>query len=488
MNKTLLSVAVIQAAVASSAQAMQVLDDSDMASVSGQSGITIEVTTNDANGEMLTTGEIRYTEEDKDGQGADNLTIDGMSLRTITTDADGVMTGVDTIRTTIDVDDQGNVHIRQSDIDTLELEFGEIALSGRSLFGGVRLSVWKFIGDSYLETVLLNDPAGSKIGFVTAMEEGSGLTYQFDEDGLTFSTDIVFLPKIGETTFRSEVFLTGDTDELKLEIGETSGSLEIRNISLLNDKGENIFGANNFGDLGYGDITVNTGYFTIAANQDPDVDGIAGRINSDLTVGNVFYRTGDQRLNLNNVNLNTNGEIDYTLDFIDTGFTTGIDTRISNVSDLDLTIGAITLSSGDGSNESLSMGSYAIENLNLNGDSIDMQMYTLPGVGAQGLQMDLTMAGTTSFDLTIKDDPAENAGDPDPQLTASVVLNNVSVSQTIDQTEKGLHVGVLNQSMDVNINQIRMGDGLIQQGQTGRLVMNNVSLQPGSYFRVEPLQ
>ena len=98
------------------------------------------------------------------------------------------------------------------------------------------------------------------------------------------------------------------------------------------------------------------------------------------------------------------------------------------------------------------------------------------------------MAGTTSFDLTIKDDPAEVSGDPDPTLTASVVLNNVSVSQTVDQTEKGLNVGILNQSMDVNINQIRMGDGLIQQWQTGRLVMNNVSLQPGSYFRVEPLQ
>ena len=467
---------------------MQLLDDAAMSGVAGQSGISIEITTDDADGNFLTTGEIRYTETDKDGQGKDYLAIDGLTLRTITTDSSGNMTGVDTIRTDIDVDSAGNVSILSSDIDTLDLELGALSLSGRTLFGGVRFSVWEFVGDSYLETLLLNDQAGAKLAFRTVMEEGSGLTYQFDEDGLTFSTDIVFLPASGENAFRSEVFLSGNTDELKLELGETSGSFEIRNISLLDDSGNNIFAGNNFGDLGYADIRVNTGYVTVFANPDPLVDGIAGRINTDLTVGNVFYRTGDQRLNLNNVHLNTNGDIDYTLDFIDTGFTTGIDSRISAISDLDLTIGALTFSAGDGSAETLSMGSFAIENLNLGGGSIDLQLYTLPGAGAQGMQLDLTMAGTTSFDLTITDDPAENAAHPAPVLSASVVLNNVSVSQSIDQTGKGLHIGVLEQSMDVNINQIRMGDGVLQQGQTGRLVMNNVSLQPGSYFRVEPLQ
>lgn len=486
----------VMAVSAMPAVAMQVMEDNDMSAVAGQSGISIEMTTQDPNGDFLTTGEIRFTEDDRDGKGEDYLSIGSLKLRTITTDANGNMTGVDTIRTDIDVDDGGNVHIRQSDIDTLELELGELSLSGRTLFGATRFSVWKFVGNSYLETVLINDPAGAKVGFRTVMEEGSGLTYQFDEDGVTFSSDIVFLPKAGELAFRSEVFMTGDSDQLKLEIGETRGSFEIRNISLLDASGNNIFGVNDFGDLGYSDITVNTGYITVASSNIVGVDGIQGKINSDLTVGNVFYRTGNQRVNFNNVSLNTNGEISYNLDFIDTSVTnavdknkvTGIDAHITDITDLDLTIGALTLSAGDGSAESLSMGSYAIENLNLNGGSIDLQMYTLPGAGAEGFQMDLTMAGTTSFDLTIKDDPAAVVGNPDPQLTANVVLNNVSVSQTVDQTNKGLHVGILSQSMDMNINQIRIGDGLIQQGQTGRLVMNNLSLQPGSYFRVEPLQ
>src|SRR5690606_5005184 len=163
----------------------------------------------------------------------------------------------------------------------------------------------------------------------------------------------------GQSEFRSELFLTGDSDKLKLELGETSGSFEIKNISLLDPAGNNIFGANNFGDVGYSDITINTGYITIAANDTPGGDGLKGVINADLNIGSAFYRTGDQRLNMRNVQLRTNGEINYQTDFTDNGFSTGIDATIYGVSDLDLIIGALTLSSGDGSNESLSMGSYA---------------------------------------------------------------------------------------------------------------------------------
>ena len=488
----LFTVALVSYAQIKNVQALQAMDDASMARVAGQSGITIETTTQHPDGALLSTGEIRFTEEDRDGQGEDYIAVDGLKLRTYMTDVNGNFIGADTFRTDIDIDADGNVSIRTSDIDTLDLELGRISLSGRTLFGAARFSMWEFIGDSYLETVLLNDSAGARVGFRTVMEEGSGLTYQFDEDGVTFSTDIVFLPAPGEYAFRSELFLSGNNDELKLEIGETSGSFEIRNISLLDAAGASLFGANNFGGLGFSDLGVNTGYFTVRANDGTGidgngVDGIRGEINLDMTAGNVFYRTGNQRINFSDVALNTHGELSYTLDFIDTGFTSGISTSVFDVNDLDLMIGAVYFSAGDGSSPGLSMGTFAIENLNLNGDSLDLQLYTLPGAGSEGMQMDLTMAGTTSFELTIKDDD-DGSGNPQPQLTAEVVLNNFSLSQTIDQTEKGLHVGIVDQSMDLNINQIRMGDGSVQQGQTGRIVMNNISLQPGSYFRVEPLQ
>lgn len=475
--------------------AMQVLDDAGMAEISGQAGITIELTTSDAEGRLLQTGEIRFTEQDNDGEGEDYLSIGGLTLRALITDSNGNVTGVDTIKTTIDVDAGGNVSIKNKDINTLDLELGEISLSGRTLFGGVRLSVWQFVGDSYLETAFLNDPAGSKIAFRTVMEAGSGLTYQFDEDGVTFSSDVVFTPATGETAFRSEMFLTGDNDGLKLQVGEMVGTIEIQNISILDENGDNIFGTNNFGDVGFGDISVNPDvtYFTLAASKDPGRDGIEGKFSSDMDIGTVFYRTGGERLNARNVQLNTNGELSYRMDFMDNGFVTGLEAGISDINDLDLIIGALTLSSGDGSNESLSMGSYAIENMNVikagnQPGSVNLGVYTMPGSGAQGMQLDFSIDGTASFDLTIKDDPAKVAGNPDPQLTAEIVLNNVSLSQSIDQTKKGLHIGVVDASMDMNINAIKMGDGQTYQGQTGRLVMNNMTLQPGSYFRIEPLQ
>ncbi|UZK03042.1 DUF6160 family protein [Venatoribacter cucullus] len=475
--------------------AMQVLDDAGMAEISGQSGITIELTTSDPEGRLVRTGEIRFTEQDNDGEGEDYLSIGGLTLRSLVTDNNGNVTGVDTIKTTIDVDAGGNVSIKSKDINTLDLELGEISFSGRAMFGGVRLSVWQFIGDSYLETALLNDPSGSKIAFRTVMEAGSGLTYQFDEDGVTFSSDVVFTPATGETAFRSEMFLTGDNDGLKLQVGEMVGTIEIQNISILDENGNNIFGANNFGDVGFGDISVNpaVSYFTLSASKDPSRDGIEGKFSSDMNIGTVFYRTGGERLNARNVQLNTNGELSYRMDFTDNGFITGLEASISDINDLDLIIGALTLSSGDGSNESLSMGSYAIENMNVTKagnqpGSVNLGVYTMPGSGAQGMQIDLSIDGTASFDLTIKDDPAKVAGNPDPQLTAEIVMNNVSLSQSIDQTKKGLHIGVVDASMDMNINAIKMGDGQTYQGQTGRLVMNNMTLQPGSYFRIEPLQ
>src|SRR5690606_21625222 len=98
-----------------------------------------------------------------------------------------------------------------------------------------------------------------------------------------------------------------------------------------------------------------------------------------------------------------------------------------------------------------------------------------------GMRLDFSIDGTASFDLTIKDDPAKVAGNPAPQLTAEIVMNNVSLSQYIDQTKKGLNILVGDASKDMNINAIKMGDGQTYQGQTGRLVMNKMTLQPGSY-------
>ncbi len=60
--------------------AMQPLGDESMAAVSGQSGITIEMTTQNPDGDFLTTGAIRFTENDKDGKGQDYLEIGSLEV------------------------------------------------------------------------------------------------------------------------------------------------------------------------------------------------------------------------------------------------------------------------------------------------------------------------------------------------------------------------------------------------------------------------
>ena len=261
----------------------------------------------------------------------------------------------------------------------------------------------------------------------------------------------------------------------------------MNNITLRDSHGNNLFGSSDFGDIGYGDIDVISGYVSFRAN-DPG-EGIRGELASNIRVGTAFYRTGDQRINFRNAAINTNGDIAYQLQVMDNGYATGLEGMIDQVTDVDVVIGGLTLSDGDGSNESVSMGAYGVENMNFNAGSLDVGLYTLAGQGNQGLRIDTTLAGTTSFDLTIKDSPIDDPFNADaPALTAEVVLNNVSLSQTLDQTEKGLHIGVVDASMDASVNAIRLGTGQTYQGQTGRVVLNNFTMQPGSYLRVQPLQ
>lgn len=79
--KKQLSLLALSVALVPSVHSMQALDDSTMSGVTGQAGLTIEQTTTGANGVMLETGEIRYTQADNSGDGEVSLTIDGMSMR-----------------------------------------------------------------------------------------------------------------------------------------------------------------------------------------------------------------------------------------------------------------------------------------------------------------------------------------------------------------------------------------------------------------------
>lgn len=505
--KTQISLLALSIAMASSAHSMQALDDSSMSDVTGQAGLTIEQTTSGHEGLMLSTGEIKYTQADTSGQGEVDITIDGMSMRSYVYDdtKNNNFGGYNTIKRVIDIDADGNLSMKTMDVDTMDIKIGAIAIGGRRVNSGIDINVWKFAPGSYLETEFKNDPAGAKIISRTVMEAGSGYNQIVYENDLLVSSDTVYLPNYGESEFISEVILTSEANGLKLEIGETKGTMEIKNLSILNPDGSNVFGVdsngkgNSFGDLGYSNISVNEAYITIAASSDPLVrNGIEGKIYSDMSIGSAYYRTDDARINLNNVSFTTGGELTYNLEFINNGFASGLEAQFVSSGTASLRVGDITFSDayrdGTGSlNETVSLGGLAVSNLSLNGGTAEVGLYTLSGYKVDGMRQIVNATGKTSFDLEVYDEfdmaNYDNVAlrEAAPKITASVVINNFAQDQTINNTSKGMRILTASNSMDVNINSIKAGNNQVYKGQTGRLVMNNLHQVSGGYTNIEPL-
>lgn len=475
--------------------AMQVLDDSLMQDISGQGGITIESTTTDPLGYTTQTGEIRYTQKNNEGGLDSYLSIGSLKQRYYTSDANGNFIGLNTIKTLIDVDTNGNLSIKTLDVDTMDIHLGEITLSGRTVLKGMEINVWEYAAGSYTELFLENAASGARIHSRTIMKDGSGYSQLRHENDISISNDVVYKPAAGQDAYTSELILTSSGNGLKLEFGETHGTMEIQNFTILDkDSKQNIFGydgqgkANTFGDLGYGNIQVNSGYMTIRANDDPTKNGLEGEFASDLTVGNAFYRTDNAQLNAKNVSFKTVGEVGYSLAMMNNGFATGLEMQIHSANTTaELVIGALTLSDENGSNETASAGSFAITGFGLNGGTAEVSLYTLPGHGSDGLRQVINATGKTSYNLEIYDEGSVGQANA-PKLSAEIVMNNITQDQTTTYSHKGIRTITASNSMDVNVNALKVGNNVNYQGQSGRIIMNNYHQTSGSYTQIEPLR
>lgn len=489
--KTQLSLLALSIMAASATQAMQALDDSSMSDVTGQSGLTIEQTTTGHEGHMFDTGEIRYTQADTSGEGEAYLSIDGMSMRAYVKDENATNNfgGYNTIRRTIDINSDGDLSIKTLDIDTLDIKLGAVSIGGRRINSGIDINEFEFAEGSYLETEVLNHPDGAKVVSRNVMKEGTGYNQITYENDVQVSADTVYLPNAGDTEFVSETILTSTDTGLKLEVGETRGTIELQDFSILDENGNNLFGNSSFGDLGYGNISVNTSYITIAASQDPlNRNGLEGIISSDLEIGSAYFRTDNARLNANNIKFTTGGDLHYNLALMDNGYATGLEAQFEGTAGqtASLIVGGLTLSDQNGANESLSAGSFAISDLTLNGGTAEVSLYTLPGYGTDGLRQVVNATGKTSFDLVVYDD-GDALTPNSPKISASIVMNNFTQDQTVNYTKKGIRTITATNSMDMNVNAIKVGNNVNYQGQSGRLVMNNFHQLEGGYTNIEPL-
>lgn len=477
--------------VASGSQAMQALDDSSMSDVTGQAGITIEQTTTGDKGLIFETDEIKYTQADTAGKGEVALTIDGYSVSSYIYDETQPDNygGNNTIRHVIDIDEDGNLSIKTRDVNTRDIKQGAFALGGHRFNSGTDINAWRYADGSYTELEVMNELTGARIVSRTVMKEGSGYNQIVHENDVLISTDIVYLPKDGEDAFVSEVIVTTDSNGLKLELGETRGSMEINNLSILAADGTNLFGeGTSFWDQGYTDMTVERGttYLTIGASTEPTKrNGIEGKIAADFKVADFFYRTDSSRIAAKDVRVNTGGELNYTMEFKDYGRMTGMELNLTSANEMNFSLGGITFADAEGEDESASLGSLAVSKLKLGSQGVQINLYPDSSYGKDGIRQDITANGATSFDIELYD---EEVGINAPKLTASVVINDFSQAQTINHTSKGIRINTITNSMDVNVNSIKAGNNQVYKGQTGRLVMNNLHQVSGGYTNIEPLR
>jgi hypothetical protein len=213
------------------------------------------------------------------------------------------------------------------------------------------------------------------------------------------------------------------------------------------------------------------------------------------TVGNLFYRTNGSRINFKDIYLSTKtniGEVDYTLDqfsheYVNGNTITGIRATLNNINDVTILLGGITFSEGTSfAGETASAGSFGITNLNFNGSPLYVDLYTLPGSGEIGLLFDISAPGVTSFNLEITDTSNASEATPDTKLTAAVEMKNFAFQGAVDITPSGLNIGIKHMSADMSLNSLTAGNGARYRGGIGRMVLNSMSIRPGSYTTVSP--
>lgn len=164
----------------------------------------------------------------------------------------------------------------------------------------------------------------------------------------------------------------------------------------------------------------------------------------------------------------------------------GFTATVAGLTDLDLTFSSIGFEDGNGSNPTPSIGSYALKNFTQLGTALTVDVLALSSAGSEGVQIN-TEIPKVRFDATICDN-VSTCSDTDPRLTADTEITNLTLANKYDLTDKGLHISIDDVSVSsVDISAIKMGNNQIYQGQTGRVVVSDLTIAPGGYMRVEPI-
>lgn len=475
-----------------SAFSLTALDEKSLSNVVAKGGLTIESTSLDSNGQLFSTGKITFNEFDTNSTGQDGFSINGIKLLANDVDENGNISGASTIKTSVDLGNDGSLFVKTTGFQRVDLEVGAVSLGRRTLIDGLKIENARFLGNSYTAMKVSNELRGTKLAFITQLGNGSNLTQSVRKNDVVFSSKVTLngVNSDPNSGFYSEMFLLAQGDDLRLEFGRIKGSVLMNNIVMNDTQGRNLFSNKNFGSLGLSDINIRNGYLTLDTRSTNDA-GIRGKFLLQAQLGSLFIENDGGRINLSAMKLDMDSEIAYQMEFFDDDKNSGVQMSFAPVNadtdtDIDFELGAINLAGVGGANPSKSMGSFAIENLNLRNNKLRVSIFASPNTGSNdGIRTDISLEGTTKLDLVVKDDFLNRVNAP--ELRARVSLSNFKVSQRVDLTRQGINININRLNLDMKVHSVKIGNGLNYRGQMGRLALNSFKVLPGSYTLIKPL-
>ncbi|MBL4881467.1 MAG: hypothetical protein JKX82_09100 [Oleispira sp.] len=236
--------------------------------------------------------------------------------------------------------------------------------------------------------------------------------------------------------------------------------------------------------------------------------GVDLDLNFKGTIGRTFFKTDGNSLNIRNFSIDTDGSngdaintgldrpINMVLDLVTRGTKSGLSVSITNINDLDLRFDQFNVN-GDVTADAVvgqmhSFGGLALTNINDHGGVTDFNIFARGASGEEGLQLEMNLPETLTLNLSYTDYGSDNTSSADDfSFGGDVTLNNFSVANSVDLTTGknangeevgGLHIGVITQTGDITLSNIRAGN---QQGTMGRLVINGYTMTPESYLTIQ---
>jgi len=510
----------------SSVVALQSIDDAELSLIDGRAGITIESQLHDTS----TIGAISYTDADGDGKGHTDSA--GIYLS-------GISIGASSVKSKIDVLEDGTLNINISDIVQGDVWVRNIAMGDtETSFGAIGVTNFNF------------DSAGSyNVKFASVDLNASGVNQAaiiFDFNMASSSYDFTFVDEaefslVGEhellsgytisyTTQFSDFKAEGTTvyadnsisldgrEWIRTDLGSITGSARLENISFGSFDAGIASSQSVLGSAGFSGINIENTSFVAVSGHGAGGNGMDVKVAVKANIENFYFETNGSRANFSNIAIDTDGRgadgssnvpFDITLDAVNSGFRKGLVLAISNVNDMNLTIRDLYVSKYDKSTDTVSdvatFGTIGLEKINFNGGIAELSFIGRAGSGNQGVETGFSLPDGTTLDFTINDledalgnsvtDPADAV--KGGELRASIEINDFSTESVMDvmalgKDEHGVDQGtglrITFKSMEgaFDLRNFSAGNGSTYKGSYGRIQVDGMNLKRG-YLIVDAL-